>query len=155
MSAKQQFTIYEKATGKEITCDWQNASELVFHGFWAFKESPRKVFERAQREARNLNPDPRGFDHLHTDETRPNHSDNDDDNDYAPAPVAAPVIQQQPFVPVPTINDIADTPIEFDNDGLEDMTKEELLAEAEKMNLKVDKRTGQKGLVNAIRNAKE
>jgi hypothetical protein len=136
------YKIREKANPEHvIACNWQNAFELVNHGFWEWVGAPHKQFARAQREARTGNPEPAGFEHLGTVDN----DDTDDDDDFAPAPRApAPA-------PKPTVKQIADTPVVTDDDGLEDMSRDELFAEAAKLGLTIDKRTGSKNLINAIR----
>lgn len=134
--SKQQYRIREKATGKEISCDWQNAFELVNHGYWEWATgNGHKEFKKAKAEARRTNSDPAGFRDPVEDE------DGDDEEDAAPA---------TPSIPSVTLEQIAETVVDG-ADEFDDMTKEELVEYAEKAGLKLDKRTGQKNMVSAIR----
>lgn len=134
----KQYKIREKANPKHvISCDWQNASELVNHGFWTWAEGDGgKEFRTAQADAKKNNPKTEGFDHLGTP---PETADDDDEDEPAPAPVV-------------TIADVAATVVDT-GETLEDMTREELFAHAESLGLTVDKRFGTKNLISAIRAA--
>lgn len=143
------YQIREKANPDNIiACNWQNAFELVNHGFWEWAAgNGAKEFRRAQKEARGTNPDPQGFEHLNdvTD------SDDDDDDDRpARAPAPAPV------APKPTVSQVASTVVDTNDDGLEDLSRDELFALVEKeTGSKIDRRTGTKKLIELIREAKE
>lgn len=135
--SKQQFSIREKSTGKVISCDWQNAFELVNHGFWEWASgNPHKEFKKAKAEARRANSDPAGFRDPIEDED--NGDDDDTDEPYTP--------------PVPAVSaaQVASTPVAEEED-IDNMTKEELVEYADKLGVKIDKRTGQKNMVSAIR----
>lgn len=135
------YSIKEKKTGKVITCDWQNAFELVNHGFWEWaKGDGRAEFRRATAEARN-NPQTEGFDHL-GDPPDTNDNDTDNDNDGAPAPETP--------APAKTVEQVAATALAAD-EALEDMDRDELFALAEKIGATIDKRVGTKNLIAAIR----
>jgi hypothetical protein len=135
------YSITNKETGAVITCDWQNALELVNHGFWTWtKGDGRKEFRKAQSEARN-NPQTEGFDHLGTP-PETGDDDDDDDNQIAPPVVKAP----KP----PTVQQIAATQV-VTEEALEDMDRDELLAYATQIGATVDKRVGTKNLISAIR----
>ena len=143
--AETQYRIREKATGKEITCNWQNALELVNHGFWEWPTgNGAKEFKHAQREAKGTNPSPSGFEHL-SDVPE----DDDDDAYEPPAPFVPPTPAR------PSVAQIATTVIPTDEDGLEDMSRDELFAKAAEIGLTIDKRTGSKNLISAIRAATE
>lgn len=139
----QQHAIREKSTGKVIHCNWQNAFELVNHGFWEWASgNGRKEFKKAQAEARRTNSDPAGFRDPVEDEEN---EDDDDDTYVAPTPPA-------PVKPVAIkIEDVAQTDVVTEGESLDDMTKEELVEYAEKLGVKLDKRHGQKTMVSAIR----
>lgn len=140
--SKQMYSIREKATGKEISCDWQNAFELVNHGFWEWaKGDGRKEFKRATIEARQSNPDPSGFRDPIDDRDDESLDDDEEETPAPPAPRTIPVEQ------------VSQTQIVIDEaDDIDNMTKEELVEyAAEKLQLKLDKRTGQKTMVSAIR----
>ena len=136
--SKQQFSIREKATGKVISCDWQNAFELVNHGFWEWASgNAHKEFKKAKAEARRSNSDPAGFRDPVED------ADNeDDDNDEPYTPPVAPAV---------SITQVASTAPVADEEDIDNMTKEELVEYADKLGVKLDKRTGQKNMVSAIR----
>lgn len=141
----QKFYVRNKETGQVIGCDWQNAFELVNHGFWEWNTGDgRKEFHAAQRMARNL-PPPEGF-----DREVPLEDPKDEDDD-------APVIVT-PAAPVVTVETVAQTavnPAAAAKATLEDMTREELFDLAGKVGLTIDKRTGTKNLVAAIKAAQE
>lgn len=142
--SKQQYRIREKATGNEITCDWQNAFELVNHGFWEWANgNGRKEFKKAQADARRTNSDPSGFRDPIEDE------ENEDDEEEYVAPTPAPA------KPAVKIEDVAATIVTPEGDELDDMTKEELVEYAKKIGVTLDKRHGQKTMVSALRAAQE
>jgi len=140
------FYVREKANPSNvIACDWQNAFELVNHGFWEWPTgNGKKEFLAAQKLARNA-PAPEGFDRSVDLDDAP-----DDDDDVIPAFV--PVTPPAP--PAPTVEQIAATKVDT-SEKLEDMTREELFAVTEKMGLTIDRRTGTKNLLNAIKAAQE
>lgn len=141
-----QFKIREKATGNVIACDWQNAFELVNHGFWEWASgNGQKEFQKARNLARNA-PAPEGF-----DREVPLEDATDDDDDIVPVVAPAPVktVEQIATTVIPP------TPVVQASDKLEDMTRDELFAHSEAMGLTVDKRTGTKNLISAIRAAQE
>jgi len=134
------YSIREKATGNTIQCNWQNAFELVNHGFWEWaKGNGRKEFKSAQQEARQQ-PSPEGFDR----EVELDDEDDDDDVDVAPA--APPVVRKPEPKPEPVAETVEEEP-------LEDMTRDELFAKAESIGITVDKRTGTKNLIASIKAA--
>lgn len=137
-----QFKIREKATGNIIACDWQNAFELVNHGFWEWASGKgQKEFEAARRLARNA-PPPEGFER----EVELDDAPEDDDE---------PVVIAKPAAPVKTVEQVAATAVVEISEKLEDMTRDELFAVTEKIGLTIDKRTGTKNLISAIRAAQE
>lgn len=138
-----QYSIKNKESGKVISCDWQNAFELVNHGFWEWaKGDGRAEFRRATAEARNTIPQTEGFDHL----GEPPETSDDNDNDGAPEPAPTPA------APAKTVEQVAAVkPVASDDDGLEDMDRDELFAVAEKIGATIDKRVGTKNLIAAIR----
>lgn len=146
MSSK--FAVKNKKTGEVIHCDWQNAFELVNHGFWEWaKGDGRKEFQAAQRLARNL-PAPEGF-----DRSVPETDEAEDEDDDAPVVAPTPVA---PVVPEVTVAQIAtQKTVAIITETLEDMTRDELFAAAEKIGLTIDKRTGTKNLISAIRAVQE
>lgn len=145
------FEVRNKATGDVIACDWQNAFELVNHGYWEWaKGDGRREFVAAQKLARNL-PAPEGFDRSVELDDAP-----EDDDDLVPV-VAPRTAAPAPVVPEVTVAQVAaqKTAAVIVTETLEDMTREELFATAEKIGLTIDKRTGTKNLISAIRAEQE
>lgn len=142
-TVKKQFFIREKANPSHvISADWQNASELVQHGFWEWaKGTGAKEFAEAQRLAMK-NPGTEGFEKEVADTPV---TEDDDSDEEEPAPVHEPEKDEAPD-PAPAVPAAA-VP------ELEDMTREELFELAAERGLTVDKRLGTKNLIVAIKAA--
>jgi hypothetical protein len=137
---------------KTATANWQNASELVSHGFWEWASGGdgSKEFSKAKKDAKVNNTKPQGFDHL--DAPEDGDDDEDEDERGSKQPKAAPVEPVKPIQTMIPVTEAAKVDVEPEpNDGYEDMDRDELFAAAEKAGLKLDKRLGTKNLIVALR----
>lgn len=128
--------------------NWQNASELVSHGFWEWADGGNgaKQFSKAKKEAKVVNTKPQGFDHLEAVED--DEAGDDDDDDNTPVAPTKPVVEQKPI----TVADVAKIEVpEPVNDPYVDMSRDELFAACDKVGLKPDKRLGTKNLITLLR----
>lgn len=150
MSTKYNVKRKGDTTGKVVSLDWQNASELVALGNfeWASGGSGSKEFVKAQKEARSGNTKPEGFDHLSA--VKDDEDDDQDDDTRGSTPLAVAAVE-----PV-SIATVASTKVE-EKDPLAELTREELMVEAEKLveagklDKAPDKRLGTKSLLTLVR----
>lgn len=141
--AKRLYTVVSKDDPtKTVTCDWQNASELVFHGHWTWPNP--KVAAAAHRaataEAMKL-PPPQGF---HADSELAAIEDDYDSDDglIEPEPDPEPEYVAPPVVPTAVANP---EPLALDG-----MSNRELWDTAINRGVKVDRRWGRARLMTEI-----
>lgn len=133
--AKMYTVVSKDDPTKTVTCDWQNASELVFHGFWVWPtpNHGKQYFRAAQAEAMRM-PPPSGF----PEDSEVAMSDDDDDDFSEPEPYVPPTPEPvAPVVPTAALT-------------LADLDKDELVERAFRHGIKVDKRWGHARLISAI-----